>query len=273
MIRDLETFYGKRIDPLLEEVFPGGFLNFGYWDNIDLRQEINISKRIESQKELYRQAFDSLHITHHDVLLEVGCGRGRGAAMALDEYAPLEVHGVDAVERQVNIATDSNLQATSDNGDRLIFQKGTAESLPYRNTNFDKVLSIEATPHFSGLQGFVAELSRVTKRPGKVAIASIFSTTRNVELEQWIQVLTKDEVPPDVIHAHPVSEMVDLLLQSNVSAVTVKSIGKHVWSGFDTYLSKLGVPQTSRRRKWLDAYHQKLLDYYLITADFLPENI
>jgi len=263
--QDIDGFYGERIDKLAESMFPDGFLNFGYWSGIPSHQ-LDIQKRIHSGKKLYHQVLDDLLISPGDKLLEIGCGRGRGTALAATEYDPREVHGIDAVDRQVEKARKENEDAIRVSSGRLNYTSANANSLPHSKNYFDKAYSVEVAVHFTDLRKIVRELDRVLKEKAVVSIASIFSPTHTVKLADWWGILTKDEAPPSTIQAHSVPDIIEPLLQTRFDEIKVRSIGKHVWPGFNRYLDHLGVPKHSKRRNWLTAFESNILDYYVITA-------
>lgn len=265
-VEELSNFYGERIDSLIESMFPDGYLNFGYWRNIKLAPHADTAQRIESGKELYRQALRELCLTGEDRLLEVGCGRGRGSALAMIEYLPSEVHGVDAVERQVEKSRVDNANAIEKSNGRLSYRQGAADALPYPDDYFDKVCSVEAMTHFPDVEKSVAEIARVSAPNARIAIASIFAPTRKIGQDRWTEVLTAAEAPPTVVYAHPIADVVDACYQARFTEISVRSIGAYVWPGFNKYLDRLGVPSRSNRRKWLTGYERGVLDYYVIMA-------
>lgn len=266
-MHDLAQFYSKGVEPFVKEMFPGGFLNFGYWKRVSLSAESDTKERINTaQKELYRRTLDELRITQDDVLLEVGCGRGCGTALALQEYTPSEAHGVDAVERQVEKSKEINSKAIVESGGRLVYQTGFADSLPYDDNYFSKIISVEATPHFPNMDLFVEEIRRVSKPRARIAIASIFSPMRGVTSEQWSDTLAGDEVPSSIIHVHAMSDLVESFSKAGAKEIGVESIGEYVWAGFYNYLSVFDKFEKPRRRRYMTAYRDNLIDYYIVTA-------
>ncbi|MGH3863844.1 hypothetical protein [Actinokineospora sp.] len=76
-------------------VFAGGFINFGFWQDLAADQPITVEQRVESQFALYRLVFERLGVGERDAVLEIGSGTGVGAAWAFTEFGPRELHGVD----------------------------------------------------------------------------------------------------------------------------------------------------------------------------------
>ncbi|MGH3825691.1 MAG: SAM-dependent methyltransferase, partial [Pseudonocardiaceae bacterium] len=82
-------------------IFSGNFINFGYWRDFTPGL-ISIDERTESQATLYRTVLHRLAIAPTDVALEVGCGIAIGAALALREFGPRAVHGLDLSQEQLS---------------------------------------------------------------------------------------------------------------------------------------------------------------------------
>jgi ubiquinone/menaquinone biosynthesis C-methylase UbiE len=72
-----------------------------------------------------------------DSLLEVGCGIGVGAALALQEFGPRIVAGIDISNDQIARALDFNAAAITKCPDRLMFQAGSALTIPAEDKSFD----------------------------------------------------------------------------------------------------------------------------------------
>jgi SAM-dependent methyltransferase len=94
-------------------------------------------------------------------VVDVGCGEGDDA-LALHERFGFEVHGVDPVERHVELAT----AAASDAGvtDHVRFEIGTAERIPRSDRSVD-LLWCKEVLMYSDLTRAFAEFARVL-RPG-----------------------------------------------------------------------------------------------------------
>lgn len=94
-----ELYSGNDIATL----FPGGFINFGYYDGINI-ENINIDNRIVSQKKLYDQVFDFLKIQHGDSVLEIGIGHGGGPAWTAENFSLEKMIGIDIFDHHVKLA-------------------------------------------------------------------------------------------------------------------------------------------------------------------------
>lgn len=259
--------YGDNLDANEKHLAesPGGFLNFGYWKDIPSRANISIEDRIESHRALYRMTLNTLGITNDDRLLEVSCGRGHGCVLAMSEFQPAEVHGVDLVPAQIRRARAENAAALRIWRGRLEYKNGSATSLPYPDGHFDKLFSVEAIPYFSSLHKFAREAARVTHRSARVAFASTFTPTTGVTLAQLPESL-RNQLSGVEPNSLSVEALQDAMESSGFKDISVVSIGEHVWDGLEAWLTTIGFGAADGASEWIRAYEGGLLDYYLINA-------
>jgi cyclopropane fatty-acyl-phospholipid synthase-like methyltransferase len=257
----VESVYGVQ-DLSQNACFSGGFINFGYWESIDLGAPLTESDRVLSQKALYRLVLTAAEIDGASRLLEVGCGRGLGCALALHEFGPRTVDGVDAHPDQVRRAEAGNTEDPA----RLRFRLGSASSLPFPDNSFDRLCSVEAAQHFPSLRDFVAESARVLAPGGRFAVSTFFPVRAGLE-NRLKDLLNSFAEGLDV--AHPLPSLVDSLTDNGFSDVAATSIGEHVWPGYDRWVARTQYAD-AWPRNFKRAYAEGLIDYYLVTAN-LPE--
>jgi ubiquinone/menaquinone biosynthesis C-methylase UbiE len=112
------------------------------------------------------QFFRRLGIPPRTLLLDVGCGSGQLALIAA--RAGAYVVGCDIAPNWIEKARE---RAASE-GLEIIFEEGDAESLPYKDGQFDVVVSLIGAM-FAPRPGLVAaELARVCRRGGTIAMAN-----------------------------------------------------------------------------------------------------
>lgn len=244
-------------------VFSGGFINFGYWGSVDLGRPLSEGDRIRSEQDLYRQVLDAA-APGGGRAVEVGCGLGLGCALALEEYRPEAVTGVDIHPQQLQRARTANAPLLEAGPDRLRFVLGAAESLPFGDGEFDCLYSVEAAQHFPDLSAFARETARVLRPGGRVAVASFFTVDGAPGHADRLAGLL-DSFASGLDIARPVSRLADALAGSGLVDVRTRSIGPQVWPGWDRWLARLWEPGTWPRN-FLAAWEQRILDYYLITA-------
>jgi ubiquinone/menaquinone biosynthesis C-methylase UbiE len=257
MVRAVDSVYGKA-DLSRDPCFAGGFINFGYWESIDIDAPLREADRVRSQEDLYRLVLAAVGVDESSRLLEVGCGRGLGCALALAEFGPAEVHGVDVHPEQVRRAKESKV----DSSGRLDFWLGSASSLPFPDNSVDCLYSVEAAQHFPSLKDFVAEAARVLVPGGRFAVSTFFAVRAGLG-DQLNDLLDSFASGLDV--PHPLPSLLDFLVASGFSEISALPIGTQVWPGFDRWVANTKYAD-SWPRNFLRAYAEGLLEYYLVTA-------
>jgi cyclopropane fatty-acyl-phospholipid synthase-like methyltransferase len=259
----VEQTYGPA-DLGANPIFAGGFINFGYWQAIDLHAPIGEAERIRSQQDLYRHVLNSAELPGEPRILEVGCGLGTGCALAIREYGHATVTGMDIHPDQLRRAGAAHIDLLRQEPQRLRFVQGAAEHMPLDDHQFDAVISVEAAQHFPDLAAFAAETSRVLRPGGSVAVASFFTPDDTPGQPEQLAGLL-DSFANGLDFARPVCAPTDALAANGMTGIQVESVGPHVWAGWDLWLGHWWAPGTWPRN-FLAAYRQHLLDYYLITA-------
>lgn len=256
------AMYGEN-DLSSMSIFSGNYINFGYWQDFTPGRLINVDERTESQANLYRTVLRRLTISPTDVALEVGCGIAVGAALALREFGPNTVYGLDLSQDQIDRATRVNAELIAQNPDRLLFRQGSALEIPFAGETFDKCYSVEAAQHFENLTRFASEVHRVLKPGGRLTVTTFF-TPHPTAIDELRRLIETIDSGIDVVL--PIDSFRDDLLEAGFADVGVESIDEHVWRGFDAWIDQTEF-RDSWGRNWLKAYHHGLIDYYLVTAD------
>ncbi|WP_043262903.1 class I SAM-dependent methyltransferase [Streptomyces sp. CT34] len=245
-------------------IFAGGFINFGYWQAIDLDRPLGEADRIRSQEDLYRHVLDVAGLRKDRKALEVGCGLGMGCVVALREYGSAAVTGMDIHPEQLRRARDAHAGLLRAEPERLRFVQGAAERMPFEGGEFDAVISVEAAQHFPDLVAFAAETWRVLRPGGRVAVASFFTVDDAPGRPEELAALL-DSYANGLDIARPAKALTDAFTEGGLTDVRVETIGHHVWPGWDLWLGQWWAPGTWPRN-FLRAYEQRLLDYYVVTA-------
>jgi cyclopropane fatty-acyl-phospholipid synthase-like methyltransferase len=241
--------------------YVGDYYNFGYWGGIDLSKEITQEERRESERNLYREIAKEMHLTSKDALLEVGCGVGFGTKLILKEFTPGKIVGMDSSKKQVKRALYRNMKTLIEN-DKLDYQVGSAEKMPFKDAEFTRIFSIEAPKHFQSFEEFAAESQRVLKADGEVYLAAVFASS-----EEGISVLKSaiPEVYTDVAHLLPVEKVKKILEEKGFKEIKVREIGDQVWPGYAHWVAQVDE-QEGWQKNWQTAYEKQLINYYVISA-------
>ncbi len=240
-------------------IFQGGFINFGYWPKKMIAGEpITKKERIASSEEMYRLIGDLAQIASGQSIMDVGCGLGYGSAFLSKKYRPKLVVGVDITPDQIARAKRHQMRGIKD-GD-LRFTIGEAESLPFPESSFDRVISVEAAQHFGSLADFSKEVARVLKPNGTLIMTSFFPT--NQSGKEALNAI----VPDYHIHGsqHTIIDVQSQLLEF-MENVKVKSIGENVWDGFSKWLDQIGYAD-QWSKIWPALYNKGLIDYVVYEA-------
>merc|ERR1740123_3025659 len=94
-------------------------------------------------------------------VLEVGCGRGRGAAYVARAFKTGRYVGMDLTRANVEIA-----RRTFGGQTGLEFMQGNALDIPLPADEFDVVLNVESSHNYPDFKQFAAEVFRVLKPGG-----------------------------------------------------------------------------------------------------------
>lgn len=108
------------------------------------------------------RALDMLDIDDHDTVLDVGCGTGFGTEGLL-EFSE-NVYGLDQSVHQLEKAR-AKLDGTS-----VVFTRGDAERLPYRDDRFDVIWSSGSIEYWPNPVRALEEFRRVVKPGGQVLV-------------------------------------------------------------------------------------------------------
>jgi SAM-dependent methyltransferase len=153
----------------------GGYaqLNYGY---AELSESPATANQDGYGLALYEKVAGAIDLKGLDVL-EVGCGRGSGAAHVFERFGPRSMTGLD-------LAASAIKRARSRYGrPGLKYVAGDAESLPFPNASFDAVLNIESSHCYPNTLRFLQEVRRVLRPEGHLLIADIRHTELTPETD------------------------------------------------------------------------------------------
>ncbi len=254
-----------RDERLWSELFKGGYLNFGYWENILPKEgKITVDERIRSSEALYTQVIDILDISKDEVIVEIGCGRGCGCAKIMKEYNPKRVIGIDITSEQIERSYKIH-RLSFENYPNLSFIIAQSERTTLPDESVDKIYSVEVAQHFSSMHDFSKEAYRILKPGGTIVFTTYFSTSQQGakavrEMILWVAE-GKD-------NAFPIEEVEKAFSQNGFRDIQIQSIGDKVFEGYDVWSSQVLLPDCSNSytRKWYEAFIKGYLDYYVIVA-------
>lgn len=125
------------------------------------------------------QALELLDLEPSHNCLDVGCGIG-WAVRLLAERCPEGVSaGIDVSDRMIELA-----RAAEENPPNVRFEVASAARIPFDDAFFDRALSVESLYYYDDIPAALAEIGRVTKPGGRLAVLVDFYE-ENVESHHW----------------------------------------------------------------------------------------
>ncbi|CAF1086118.1 unnamed protein product [Adineta steineri] len=157
---DRLSLWYEKISIIYTDVNELQFMNWGY---ADVDEHIDDHTGYYSKK-LYQQVLANVTLTDQNIL-EVGCGRGAGAAWCVRTYTPHSYVGIDPSRNTINLCEQRYSTIP-----RLSFMTADPKThLPFQNESADIVLSIETTNVFDeivAVKEFIDEITRVLTPDG-----------------------------------------------------------------------------------------------------------
>lgn len=256
--QSVADMYG--IDDLSKNpIFPK-FINYGYWKGIDVNKKISLSSRINASANLYRDLLNTLGVNPSHDLLEVASGNGRGGALIHEEYQPHLYIGVDLSYKQA-LRTKSTLDTTGIKNNTIA--QASAQSLPFVDDSFDRIISVEAIQHFPQPQEFINESYRSLKPGGKVGFCSFFMDGKGD------QKLIDKMFPTSSLgidHFNSIHDIHKWLNQAGFKNISIKPIGNDLWDPFVKWCKQV-QPDQDWSENWIIAYKMGMVDYFEIVAE------
>ena len=117
-----------------------------------------------SAQRLYERVVAGHSLVDRDVL-EIGCGRGGGAAWIARTQAPRTVVGSDGTNSNVLFCRSAHAAPG------LSFEHALAERLPFADASFDAVVNVESCKYYRPFGAFADGVHRVLRPGGALAVA------------------------------------------------------------------------------------------------------
>ncbi len=160
----------RRLFEILPARFPATwwtFMNYGYHDP-------DVTALPLSQADwdnrysvyLYHRVVDGVDLVGRDVL-EIGCGRGGGAAFLSRYWRPRWLIGIDISRRAIEFCKRVH------RNDGLAFIAGDAEAVPCRAASFDAIVNVESSFCYGSMDRFLGEVRRLLRPGGHFLFADI----------------------------------------------------------------------------------------------------
>lgn len=208
----VRTFYSARARALLTNAWYAlvswldrdaevTLMNYGYAFPDGARVPLDPAEEPERYAlQLYHRVATAVPLSAKDVL-EVGCGRGGGAAYIDRRLHPRQMVGIDRTASAIRFAR-RHFGAQ----ERLRFIEADAHALPFDDESFDAVVNIESAQHYRDIDRFLSEVHRVLRPGGHLLIACFEDPDKGVFPRQALarsklDVLREEDITAGVVRA------------------------------------------------------------------------
>jgi SAM-dependent methyltransferase len=226
------------------------FMNYGL--HLTQFDEVPISLRPEDAPErLHIQLYHALLAdvpTTNSHVLDVGCGRGGGAAYVHRYLTPLRTVGLDLSQKAVRVCIEEHRRRG------LYFLAGDAEDLPFRDESFDVVINVESSHAYASMEQFLQEVRRVLRSGGFLVYSDLrWSAESRSGRTSGITLLKRQfaSCGLDVVHETDISDGVEasMRLSADRKAALIRAQIPRRLQGIFAELA--GLPGT-RLYQWLN---------------------
>ena len=134
-------------------------------------------------------------------VLEIGSGRGGGAAYIARNFKPAAYTGLDIAKNAVELARKLH------HGRGLLFVQGSAESLSSLDNSVDVVINVESCHGYGDVKKFLREVSRVLKPGGYLLLVDFRNSVENMELfrqelkDSGMAIISEENISVNVVAA------------------------------------------------------------------------
>ncbi len=138
-------------------------VHLGYWPYPDQAPEIITYDEFSvAQQRLNDAIINHASLSNEQSILDIGCGLGGNIDSINQLYSQMQLTGLNIDIRQLDICKTVDPV----NNNIITWNHGDACQLPYEDSSFDRVFSIEAMFHFDSREQLFSEVSRVLKSEG-----------------------------------------------------------------------------------------------------------
>ena len=178
--KKIRTYY-HLLEPLFHLMSDNNmFLNLGYDD----LNESPINSIVDTQKRMVDIVTSKFN--KDGTWLDVGSGTGAPACYLAEKYNGINIEGINIVKPQIEKANDLAKKNNCEN--RVKFNYGDAQEIPFEDNYFENIYAIESAFHFEEKIRFANESTRVLKPNGKISIADIVIRPEYLKLRDWYKV-------------------------------------------------------------------------------------
>jgi len=211
----LKSLLWRRVYEALARQYGQGdwtFMNYGYWDeaieNLPLDAQDAPNRPFIG---LYERVTRGLDLSGKEVV-EVGSGRGGGAAYLARTKSPKMMLGLDFSQQATRLAQ------TLHDARRLRFRQGDALRLPLHPDSFDIILNVESSHCYASMPQFLSEVARVLRPGGTFSWCDMRLRTKWDEVRAQFAAAGL-EIDSDTEITHNVVQALDVIAPSKEEAI------------------------------------------------------
>lgn len=190
--------YVSRLDKEADMLF----MNYGYTDISPQATPLTLKEVDEKNRyfiQLYHHVAGAIDLAGLDVL-EVGSGRGGGAAYVAGYLRPRSLVGVDLTASAIDFCQ----KHYSVPG--LSFRRGNAEGLEFDDASFDAIINVESSHCYPSMPRFLREVHRLLKPGGRFLFADFreqegLETLRQQIRQSGLTVCRETDISQNVLKA------------------------------------------------------------------------
>jgi SAM-dependent methyltransferase len=177
--------------------------------------------------------------------LEVGSGRGGGAAYVKEAFNPASLVGIDLTPHAVAFCSQHH------SAEELYFARAHAQSLPFATGSLDVVINVESSGHYLRIERFLSEVVRVLRPRGWFLCADLrhkrnLVAWRDQLASTGLQLVEEQDITPNVVRALELdSSRKRLLIDQHVPRLLRGVFGK--FAGMSGAGLARGAPQPGDR--------------------------
>ncbi|MGH9761660.1 MAG: class I SAM-dependent methyltransferase, partial [Blastocatellia bacterium] len=138
---------------------------------------------IEGHSDVAEQMIEAMNPSPADRVLDLGCGIGWATRSIASRVISGSAVGVDIADEMIGRA-----MANPSNTNNISFFVASAASLPFDDSYFDKVFSVESLYYYLDIPAGLKEVHRVMK-PGGVAYIMVNLYWENEGSRHWVEKL------------------------------------------------------------------------------------
>lgn len=199
----LKALFWRRWYELLAGRYNQGdwtFMNYGFWD--EAIEKLPLSAQDDPNRHfigLYERVTRGVEL-HGNQVVEIGSGRGGGAAYLARRYSPKRMLGLDFSAKATLLS--QNLHDVPG----LRFRTGDALQLPLENHSFDVVLNVESSHCYPSMPQFLSEVARVLRPGGTLGWCDmrarpVWDNVREEFQNAGFEIEDDTEISPNVLEA------------------------------------------------------------------------